>query len=522
MSTRSSKEDIEMVEDCPPSSFFEEDHPDKTLKINSHGVTLVPQPSDDPRDPLNWSTWKKTVTLAIVTLAAFAGVLQSLANASGFAQQAALYHKTSVQQSYSLSVATAGLAVGPFIWNPLAARFGNCAMILWSLVMTLGMNIWSARMVKPDQYIPFLLSRLCAGITGTAPATIGTNVIIQIYFLHDRGKYIGIFSTCVLFGTMASSTLSGYIVEGASWVWQFWYNVILGGVCIILCLLFLEEPIWNRPGGPEYPTPPEGWLTRRLATYAFTKRLTPKVPIEKSGSRAVILPLFIALSPVTMAIGLAHMIGFGFSIGITTFIPIYLQAPVMAGGYGFSPARNAAFTFVYWFAVLIAQVYVVLVSDRLSLWLCKRNGGAWKPEYRLHALWIPGLFAMPLGLGLFAATLVYHWHYMMLAFATFLVVFSNISIAPVCANYLIEAFAPELANEVNGVLNSYRLIFGVAIGFFLFPWADNVGIKWTYGTQAFLAIFAFGMMASVMKFGQRMRLRNLVKAQSEEGMKVIS
>lgn len=45
---------------------------------------------------------KKTTTISIVTLTAFAGVLQSLANASGYAPQTALYHKTSVQQSYSV------------------------------------------------------------------------------------------------------------------------------------------------------------------------------------------------------------------------------------------------------------------------------------------------------------------------------------------------------------------------------------------------------------------------------------
>lgn len=215
-------------------------------------------------------------------------------------------------------------------------------MIFWSLILTLGINVWSALMTKSDQYIPFLLSRLCAGITGTAPATIGTNVIIQIYFLHERGKYIGIFSICLLFGTMASSTISGYIVQSASWTWQFWYNVILEGFCVILCFFFLEEPAWNRPDGPEYPNPPEGWLAKKLATYAFTQRLTPKVPAEKSGLQAFILPMRVALSPVTMVIGIAHMIGFGFQIGATTFIPVFLQAPVMGGGYGFSPARNAA------------------------------------------------------------------------------------------------------------------------------------------------------------------------------------
>mgnify|MGYP001569924542 CR=1 FL=1 len=38
---------------------------------------LLPQPSDDPRDPLNWSEWRKTCILLILAAAAFGGDFQS-------------------------------------------------------------------------------------------------------------------------------------------------------------------------------------------------------------------------------------------------------------------------------------------------------------------------------------------------------------------------------------------------------------------------------------------------------------
>jgi hypothetical protein len=50
----------------------------------------------------NWPREKKLTTLSIVCLAAFAGVLQALANSAGFFPQAELYHKTPVQVSYSV------------------------------------------------------------------------------------------------------------------------------------------------------------------------------------------------------------------------------------------------------------------------------------------------------------------------------------------------------------------------------------------------------------------------------------
>lgn len=69
-------------------------------------VVLVPQPSDDPGDPLNWSMAKKIFILALVSLSSFIGVAQALANQSGLFVQAELYHKTPVQMSYSVNGAT--------------------------------------------------------------------------------------------------------------------------------------------------------------------------------------------------------------------------------------------------------------------------------------------------------------------------------------------------------------------------------------------------------------------------------
>jgi hypothetical protein len=44
------------------------------IKTASDGKTvLIPQPSEDPQDPLNWPTWKKTMILYIVALTAFTG-----------------------------------------------------------------------------------------------------------------------------------------------------------------------------------------------------------------------------------------------------------------------------------------------------------------------------------------------------------------------------------------------------------------------------------------------------------------
>ncbi len=68
-------------------------------KRSTEGIFLVPQPTSDPADPLNWPTWRKIVILATVSLAAFIAVVEATANQTGFVYQAKLYHKTPVEIS---------------------------------------------------------------------------------------------------------------------------------------------------------------------------------------------------------------------------------------------------------------------------------------------------------------------------------------------------------------------------------------------------------------------------------------
>jgi MFS family permease len=246
------------------------------------------------------------------------------------------------------------------MWTVLAARFGNAAVLFWSMVLTLAVNVWSAYMTGAGDYNAFVVSRLIAGLFGSAPTTgkfvdgtmqrrmlilklltVGANIIVQVFFLHDRGKCFAIYTSLILFGTVASNTFSGFIVQSAAWPVQFWYNVALEGVIAILCLLLLDETGWTRPGGDIYPTLPDGFFARKLATYTLLRRVTPRKTARETSYRAV-LPFLIGLSPVTIIVGIAVMICFSWSVAINTFLALFLQEPVGHGGYGFSPLQNAA------------------------------------------------------------------------------------------------------------------------------------------------------------------------------------
>ena len=79
-----------------------EGQPTTDIKRSASGIILIPQPTSDPADPLNWPMWRKVMTIAIVTLSAFIAIAEATANQTGFVFQAKLYHKTPVEISYGV------------------------------------------------------------------------------------------------------------------------------------------------------------------------------------------------------------------------------------------------------------------------------------------------------------------------------------------------------------------------------------------------------------------------------------
>jgi hypothetical protein len=78
------------------------DTPEK-LRHTPSGLLLVPQPSNDAADPLNWPLRKKVGILGLVSVCTWIGIAQTLANQSGFFAQAKVYHKAATEISYSVS-----------------------------------------------------------------------------------------------------------------------------------------------------------------------------------------------------------------------------------------------------------------------------------------------------------------------------------------------------------------------------------------------------------------------------------
>jgi len=494
--------------------------PGYSTKKTHGGIVLVPQPTDDPKDPLNWPKRRKYVTLAVLCLAAFAGLASSTAHLSSLVVQAKVYHRTPTDLSYSVSSALAGLMIGPVLFVPLAQVVGVSSCIFWSAIGAMACAIWSAEMTGSGDYISFVWSRAIGGMFGSVAQCVGNAAVVNMFFLHERGKAFAIFAACFTLGTVAGPTFGGFIISHDSWDVEFWWVVALLGLVAILSFFFLEETGFSRDGRVLYPQPANSFLRNRFDTFFPGTKVVPRISGPELAKFAV-APFLIGISPATILAGIFQMALFGFFVMINSLLSIFLQEPVMIGGYGFTPQRNAAFCFCLWVGILAAQVFSHWLNDRLPMWICRRRGGYWKPEYRLQTLWIPGLFLMPVGLGIFGSALQYHLHYMVLALGSFLVAFSAQMAVPVPINYLVESFKRN-PQEVGTVMNVYRLVLGLVIPFFVDAWEARVGIGWVFGMAAFFCAGSFLCIILLMWKGHEIRDFSFARvASAEEGARVV-
>lgn len=66
--------------------------PDVPLKKSKSGIVLIPQPTEDPEDPLNWPRWKKAVMLIVISVNACTADYSAATGASALIPLAQQWH----------------------------------------------------------------------------------------------------------------------------------------------------------------------------------------------------------------------------------------------------------------------------------------------------------------------------------------------------------------------------------------------------------------------------------------------
>lgn len=124
------------------------------------------------------------------------------------------------------------------------------------------------------------MSRLLSGLFGSLPANVGSSMILDIFFLHQRGKAFLSYSLSTALGVLAAPTFGGFILTTRSWTVLFWWTVPLVGITAILVILFLEE---TRHGteSKEEGISSRGYLYSRVATFLPGSAVSPRISLNQ-------------------------------------------------------------------------------------------------------------------------------------------------------------------------------------------------------------------------------------------------
>ncbi|KAJ5273629.1 hypothetical protein N7478_008754 [Penicillium angulare] len=220
-----------------PTRFLSESH--KSYLIARHGtIDLDPTPSMDPADPYNWPAWKKVTNLSLVAFHACMGTFTAAAIICAY-EDIALDVGVSLQRvSYLTSLQIAILGGAPLFWKPLSTRYGRRPIFLLSLILSCVCNIGCA---KSSDYASMAACRALVAFFISPAMAIGSGVVTETFFRHERARYMGVWTVMVTLGVPVGPFIFGFVAQRVGYRWIYWILAITNAVQFFLYIFFGPE-----------------------------------------------------------------------------------------------------------------------------------------------------------------------------------------------------------------------------------------------------------------------------------------
>ncbi|RDL33009.1 Uncharacterized protein BP5553_08448 [Venustampulla echinocandica] len=464
------------------------------LKTAKDGHTvLIPQPSDDPRDPLNWSPVKKHVILFIISFAAFLPDYGSATGAVMLIPQAAIWGLSPDTVNHSQAGNVFMLGAGGIFVVVLSAWAGRLPVLFYFLIVATATAAWCA---AATTFESFMAARILNGFFGTVSQCGGLMFICDMFYFHERARKINIWSAFIILSPYMGPLLAAFIINTQPWPIAFWVYFVESALVLILTILFMEETYYDRRIAAE-DQPPRGSRIAQLTGVAqFASR-----HLRNSFGQACMRSIRVILKPTVFLSCVYYLLTFAWVVGINTTLSIFLT-PL----YGFEAKQIGFFYFTPIVAALIGEIIGHWLHDAIAKRYIKTHKGHFDPEIRLHAIWFSTPF-MIVGLVGLGFALENEYHYMATSVLWGLYVF-GIMVTTVALNaYNLDCY-PEASGEVSAWLNLSRTIGGFIISYFQVTWAEALGTKVSFGIQAGILASAFLVIIALQMFGRGLRIKS--------------
>lgn len=522
-------------------------------------VVLHPTPSANPDDPLNWTRRRKLLSMFcmfIFTLgvsipsASIYSVLIPISESTGLSLD-------TLNQGTGYMYLTFGL--GCIVFQPLSQQYGKRPIFLLSMLGTCLIQLWGPQAKNSGQWIG---SKLLQGFLGAPVESLCEVVVSDVWFEHERGRWIGLYGFALMFASNIAPVLAGLISQGQDWKWVLYWGTIFNAVCFVFLFFFFEEtnfvrhPVLKKVNSTSSDSSTNDFASNNEKTVTMTTAVTDVSIVSTTASSistdlelaptAVFrkktfvqkLALFDKPRPIMLwemtkrpfiifvRFPVIVFSGFLCGLGLVWFNLVNgtVSAVLSADPYNFTPDKVGLCYISSCVVVFISSIYGGYVSDKLRINLAKRNDGVSEPEHRLWVL-IAYLVLCPAMLvlwGVGAADKI-HWFPIILGMG---VVQGMSALTSICSvNYAVDSYR-EIASDSMVTLILIRNFMSFGIGYGVTPWFQNEGLKRCFGQAAGVAFVCISTFFIFIKWGKNMRSNgkhvywNFVKQSMDNGLSI--
>ncbi|KAM5538333.1 hypothetical protein V8D89_007935 [Ganoderma adspersum] len=360
-------------------------------------VVLIPQPSDDPRDPLNWPVWKKEACFWTLAFAASLDGALSPMVGPGYTLLAKQFNVSVDNVTSSFGFILLGLGSFMLAQNALAVKFGHRIVYLVSVSLMLISCIWCA--LSPN-LASIRASRLFQGFGMSALQSLVASTLEQIYCVHERGSRSVIWSFAIMAGITLGPLICSYVIQNLSWQFGFWFVSIPLGLNAIAVFFFVPETTFDREAAMKRQKTKQDNDTSSLekvpadAEIESVGKSSPAQPAPQSYISSLrvwngtftddsiwtifLRPFPFLLSPVTWFLFLAH----GMQTVWLSLVPL-CSSTIFTLEYNFNATQIGLTNLGGLVGIVLAMAISSPLNDWGVVWMAKRNRGIYEPEFRL-------------------------------------------------------------------------------------------------------------------------------------------
>ncbi|KIX00394.1 uncharacterized protein Z518_10533 [Rhinocladiella mackenziei CBS 650.93] len=325
---------------------------------------------------------------------------------------------------------------------------------------------------------------------------VASLTITDIFFLHQRGKVMGIYNCTLSLGGAFGLVVFGMTLKTQDWRVIYWIAAALAGFCTLVMLFTIPETNYNRvntvpravPIHTAAPPMSGASIDVKVSKPEDEDRLQeleelPSVPQPTTSKRKPYLQRMKILSPAgftylargplgylinSVTIGMVVVLSSNFSTAFQTI-------------YGFT-AWQAGLTFV---SNIIAAILAIFFAGHFSDWvadmLTQRNGGVRIPEMRLPARAVSAVTG-PLACILYGVGFGEHLHWICPVIGIGLVAFTIVQSMNVSLVYILDSYHP-IAGEVIVTQSTFKACFSFLLSFYTDPWVEKDGYLGAFGAM---------------------------------------